>query len=88
LRARGARSGYTFFCRIGAAVCNPSQRRGAGPAAAGRPPTEIKRRIQLNLHNVLEKTRTAAPYYEPDGSLALARIEEGRAVALTHTLEF
>jgi hypothetical protein len=45
-------------------------------------------RIQLNLRNVGEKTRLVPAYYEPDGSLALARIQEGMQFRLTNTLEF
>jgi hypothetical protein len=45
-------------------------------------------RIQLNLRNVGEKTRLVPAYYEPDGSLSLARIQEGMTFRLTNTLEF
>jgi len=51
-------------------------------------PHRINWRIQLNLRNVGEKTRLVPSYYEPDGSLALARIQEGMTWALTNTFEF
>jgi len=44
--------------------------------------------VQLNLRNVLEKTRLVPAYYEPDGSLALARIQEGMTARITNTIEF
>ncbi|MBI2516323.1 MAG: hypothetical protein HYV95_05350 [Opitutae bacterium] len=44
--------------------------------------------IQVNLRNVGEKTRLVPSYYEPDGSLALSRIQEGMTWALTNSLEF
>ncbi|MDD2763781.1 MAG: TonB-dependent receptor plug domain-containing protein [Opitutaceae bacterium] len=45
-------------------------------------------RIQLNLRNVGEKTRLVPAYYEPDGSLALARIQQGMEWQFTNTFEF
>ncbi|MDD2762859.1 MAG: TonB-dependent receptor plug domain-containing protein [Opitutaceae bacterium] len=45
-------------------------------------------RIQLNLRNVGEKTRLVPAYYEPDGSLALARIQQGMEWLVTNTFEF
>lgn len=45
-------------------------------------------RAQLNLRNVGESTRLVASYYQPDGSLALARIAEGMSWRFTNSLEF
>ncbi|MDD2763778.1 MAG: hypothetical protein PHE83_07390 [Opitutaceae bacterium] len=45
-------------------------------------------RIQLNLRNVGEKTRLVPSYYEPDGSLALARIQQGMEWQFSNTFEF
>lgn len=45
-------------------------------------------RVQLNLRNVGESTRLVPSYYEPDGSLALARIQEGMSWRLTNSIEF
>jgi hypothetical protein len=45
-------------------------------------------RIQLNLRNVGENTRLVPAYYEPDGSLALARIQDGMSWRLSNSLEF
>ncbi|MDD2764391.1 MAG: TonB-dependent receptor plug domain-containing protein [Opitutaceae bacterium] len=45
-------------------------------------------RIQLNVRNVGEKTRLVPAYYEPDGSLALARIQQGSEWQFTNTFEF
>ncbi len=45
-------------------------------------------RVQLNVRNVGDKTRLVPAYYEPDGSLALARIQEGMSFLLTNSLEF
>jgi hypothetical protein len=44
--------------------------------------------IQLNVRNVGEKTRLVPAYYEPDGSLSLARIQEGMTWAVSNSLEF
>jgi TonB-dependent Receptor Plug Domain len=49
---------------------------------------KINWRIQVNLHNVLEKTRLVNAQYEPDGSLALARIQEGMTWQLTNSFDF
>jgi hypothetical protein len=49
---------------------------------------KINWRIQLNLKNVAEKTRLVAAQYEPDGSLALARIQEGMTWNLTNSFDF
>jgi TonB-dependent Receptor Plug Domain len=44
--------------------------------------------VQLNMRNVGESTRLVPSYYEPDGSLALARIQEGMGFRLTNSIEF
>jgi hypothetical protein len=44
--------------------------------------------IQLNVRNVGEDTRLVPAFYQPDGSLALARIQDGMAWRLTNSLEF
>jgi hypothetical protein len=49
---------------------------------------KIKWRIQANLRNVGEKTRLVASQYQPDGSLALARIQEGMSWQLTNSFDF
>lgn len=49
---------------------------------------DMRWHVQLNLRNVFEKTRLVPAYYEPDGSLSLARIQEGMTWALTNSLEF
>jgi len=43
---------------------------------------------QINLRNVGEKTRLVPTYYEPDGSLALARIQQGMTWQWSNSLEF
>lgn len=45
-------------------------------------------RVQLNVRNVAEKTRLVRAYYEPDGSLALSRIQDGMSWRLSNSLEF
>ena len=45
-------------------------------------------RIQLNVRNAFEKTRLVPSSYEPDGSLALARIQEGMSWRLGNSIEF
>ena len=45
-------------------------------------------RIQLNMQNVGEKDHLVAAGYEPDGSLALARIEEGMGWRLENSFDF
>jgi hypothetical protein len=45
-------------------------------------------RIQLNLHNIGEKSHLVADAVETDGSVALARIEDGMTWNLTNTFEF
>jgi hypothetical protein len=45
-------------------------------------------RIQLNLTNVGEVDHLVPAEYEPDGSLALARIEEGMGVRLENSFDF
>lgn len=44
--------------------------------------------IQLNVRSVGEKTSLEPSFYQPDGSLALARIEQGQFFRLTNTIEF
>jgi outer membrane receptor protein involved in Fe transport len=50
--------------------------------------TKVKWRIQLNMTNVGEKDHLVPAAYEPDGSLALARIQLGMGWRLTNTFEF
>jgi hypothetical protein len=45
-------------------------------------------RIQLNLRNVGEKDTLVAAQFEPDGSLALARIQEGMGWSLENSFDF
>jgi len=45
-------------------------------------------RVQLNLRSVGEKDHLFASAYEPDGSLALARIEEGMGWTLENSFDF
>lgn len=45
-------------------------------------------RVQLNVRNAFEETRLVPSYYQPDGSLALARIQEGMSWRLTNGIEF
>lgn len=45
-------------------------------------------KVQLNVRNLGEGTRLVPAYYEPDGSLALARIQTGMLGFLTNSLEF
>jgi hypothetical protein len=49
---------------------------------------KISWRIQLNLRNVGTKSRLVAARYQPDGSLALARIEDGMGWSLTNAFDF
>jgi hypothetical protein len=49
---------------------------------------KINWRIQLNLTNVGESTTLKPAQYEPDGSLALARIENGMEWTLANTFTF
>jgi hypothetical protein len=49
---------------------------------------KVNWRIQLNLTNVGEATHLVPAQYEPDGSLALARIENGMEWALTNSFDF
>jgi len=48
----------------------------------------INWRIQLNTTNFLEKTHLVPAQYEPDGTLALARIENGMEWRLTNSFDF
>ena len=50
--------------------------------------SKINWRIQLNATNFLEKTRLVPAQYEPDGTLALARIENGMEWRLSNTFDF
>lgn len=45
-------------------------------------------RIQLNLRNVAQKTELVPASYEPDGSLALERIQEGMTWQITNEFDF
>jgi outer membrane receptor protein involved in Fe transport len=45
-------------------------------------------RIQLNMQNVGEKDSLVPAQYEPDGSLALARIQEGMGFRLENSFDF
>jgi hypothetical protein len=45
-------------------------------------------RIQLNLRDVGESTKLVAARYQPDGTLALARIQQGMTWALTNSFDF
>jgi outer membrane receptor protein involved in Fe transport len=45
-------------------------------------------RIQLNLQSIGEKDKLVAAGYEPDGSLALARIQEGMGFRLENSFDF
>jgi hypothetical protein len=49
---------------------------------------KINWRIQLNLQNVGEKDSLVPAKYEPDGSLALATIQEGMGWQLTNAFDF
>ena len=49
---------------------------------------KIDWRIQLNATNFLQKTHLVPASYEPDGTLALARIENGMEWRLSNTFEF
>ena len=48
----------------------------------------INWRIQLNIKSLAEKDKLVASRINPDGSLALARIQEGAGYQLTNTFEF
>ncbi len=45
-------------------------------------------RVQLNVHNVAEKDRLVPVSVEPDGSVAVSRIQEGMGLQLTNTITF
>jgi hypothetical protein len=49
---------------------------------------KINWRIQLNVYNVGQSTTLKPAQYEPDGSLALARIENGMTWQLTNSFTF
>ena len=44
-------------------------------------------KVQLNVRNLGEGTRLVPAYYEPDGSLALSRIQTGTLGFLTNSLK-
>lgn len=45
-------------------------------------------RTQINIRNVGEKTRLVPAYYQPDGTLSLARIQDGMSWRFSNSLEF
>jgi hypothetical protein len=45
-------------------------------------------RVQLNLRSVGEKDHLVAAQFEPDGSLALARIQQGMGWTLENSFDF
>lgn len=45
-------------------------------------------RVQVNVRNAFEKTRLVPSYYEPDGSLALSRIQDGMSWRISNSIEF
>ncbi len=49
---------------------------------------KVNWRIQLNVRNIGEKYHLVTAAVEPDGSVGLARIQEGMTWALTNTFEF
>lgn len=49
---------------------------------------KINWRIQVNLYNVGDKNKLVPARYQPDGSLALARIQEGMSWELTNAFDF
>jgi hypothetical protein len=49
---------------------------------------KVNWRIQLNLRNIGEKAHLVADAVEPDGSIGLARIQDGTTWTLTNTFEF
>jgi len=49
---------------------------------------KVNWRIQLNLRNIGEKAHLVPDAVEPDGSIALARIQDGMTWTLTNTFEF
>jgi hypothetical protein len=49
---------------------------------------KIAWRIQLNLRDVGERSHLVAASYEPDGTLALARIQQGMTWQLTNSFDF
>lgn len=48
----------------------------------------VKWTIRLNLRDIGQKSHLVAAAYEPDGTLALARIQDGTSWQLTNTFEF
>jgi len=49
---------------------------------------DINWRVQLNLRNVAESTKLVPVNMQPDGSIALSRIQEGMVWQLTNTFSF
>ncbi len=49
---------------------------------------KINWRIQLNLRDVGDKTELVAARYQPDGTIALSRIQQGMTWALTNSFDF
>ncbi len=49
---------------------------------------KVNWRIQLNLRNIGEKAHLVADAVEPDGSIGLARIQDGMTWTLTNTFDF
>ena len=49
---------------------------------------KIDWRIQMNLRNIGQKTELVPATYEPDGTLALERIQEGMTWQLTNEFDF
>ena len=49
---------------------------------------KINWRIQLNVTNVGQNTELVPAQYEPDGTLALARIQNGMEWQLTNSFDF
>jgi hypothetical protein len=49
---------------------------------------KINWRIQANIRNLFQKTELVASQYEPNGDLALARIQEGMTWQLTNSFDF
>jgi hypothetical protein len=50
--------------------------------------SKIKWRIQLNARNVGQRAQLVPDSIEPDGSLALARIQDGTTWQLTNSFEY
>ncbi|HEX7632505.1 MAG TPA: hypothetical protein VF388_10250, partial [Lacunisphaera sp.] len=50
--------------------------------------SRINWRIQLNLRNVGERAKLVPVNIQPDGSVALSRIQDGMGWQITNTFEF